>query len=133
LIRKMSARETAPRISVHGLVWSSSAINPANCSNVLPLTAGTPNNLGNWPTAMVMARPNTKPVTTDLDRKSEMKPRRAIPASSSKTPTVRARAAVSARYRSTSPPAIAATTAADIAAMVELAVTLSWRLEPKTA
>ena len=83
--------------------------------------------------AMTSARPKTKPVTTDLERKSEMNPRRAIPARSRIRPTVSARAAVSARYLAGSPPAMATTTAADITAMVELVVTLSCRLVLKMA
>ena len=83
--------------------------------------------------AMTSARPKTKPVITDLERKSEMNPRRTIPARSRITPTVRARAAVSAAYLAASPAAMAPTTAADITAMVELAVTLSCRLVLKMA
>ena len=86
-----------------------------------------------WPMAMTSARPKTKPVTTDLERKSEMNPRRTIPATSRITPTVRARAAVSARYLAGSAPAMATTTAADITAIVELVVTLSCRLVLKMA
>ena len=46
---------------------------------------------------------------------------------------MRARAAVSAAYLAASPAAMATTTAADITAMVELAVTLSCRLVLKMA
>jgi hypothetical protein len=56
-----------------------------------------------------------------------MNPRRTIPARSRMTPTVTARAAVSAAYRTASPAAMAPTNAADITAMVELVVTLSGR------
>ena len=45
---------------------------------------------------MVMARPNTNPVTTDFERKLEMKPSRANPATTNTAPTTSARAAVSA-------------------------------------
>ena len=44
-----------------------------------------------------------------------------------------ARAAVSTRYSAGSPPARSTTTAADMIAIVELAVTLRWRLVPNTA
>ena len=73
------------------------------------------------------------PVTTDLVRKSATKPSRATPATSSRTPTVIASAAVSSRNSAGSPPARSTTTAADMIAIVELAVTLRWRLVPNTA
>ena len=41
--------------------------------------------------------------------------------------------AVMARYVAVSPPATGATTEADITAMVELVVTLAWRLVPRIA
>ena len=45
---------------------------------------------------IVIASPKMKPVTTDLVRKSEMKPSFATPAAMSMPPTVRAKAAVRA-------------------------------------
>ena len=73
------------------------------------------------------------PVTTDLVRKSATNPSRAMPPATSSSPTVIASAAVSTRNSAGSPPARSTTTAADMMAMVELAVTLTWRLVPNTA
>jgi hypothetical protein len=82
---------------------------------------------------IVIESPTMNPVTTDLVRKSEMKPSRARPPATSIPPTIRARAAVSPRYAEGSRPARSAITDADITAIVELTVTLRWRLEPITA
>ena len=60
----------------------------------MPLRLGTPRILGIWPTMIVIASPMMNPVTTDLVRKSEMKPSFAKPATTRMTPTVRASAAV---------------------------------------
>ena len=63
---------------------------------IVPLTAGMPRSAGSWPTVMTTASPMTKPVTTDAARNCDRKPRRAAPATTRITPTMRASAGVSA-------------------------------------
>ena len=82
---------------------------------------------------IVIDRPKTKPVTTDLAMKSEMNPSRTRPAAMRIAPTTRARPELSTRNLVGSPAASGATTAADITAIVELAVTFRCRLVPRTA
>jgi hypothetical protein len=78
------------------LVSGIASISWTTCSGSEPLRPGTPRTLGICPMMIVIASPKMKPVTTDLARKSEMKPSRAMPAATSMTPTVRASAAVRA-------------------------------------
>ena len=68
----------APRSGLASWIW------------IGPLAPGTPSSLGSWPMMIVIARPKTKPVTTDFARKSEMNPSRAKPAARRTTPTTRA-------------------------------------------
>ena len=63
---------------------------------VLPPPPGTPRSFGSWPMMIVIASPKMNPVTTDLARKSAMKPRRTSPAATRIAPTTSARPAVSA-------------------------------------
>ena len=71
-----------------------------------------------------MLTPSTKPVTTGLARNSDRKPSRSSPAMTSRTPTMNARAVVRLTNSAGSPAARGVTTATDMTAMVELAVTL---------
>jgi hypothetical protein len=73
---------------------------------------------------IVSASPKMKPVMTDFVRKSEMKPRRTIPAPIRIRPTMSASAVLSAMNVAGSPPARSPTTEADMIAIVELTVTL---------
>ena len=92
---RMSA--PTPTARVYGFVSGRFSTSWPSCSITEPVPAGTPKSLGNWPTMIVIANPKMNPVTTDLVRKSEMKPSRATPAAMRITPTVNARAAESAR------------------------------------
>ena len=94
---------------------------------------GIPRIFGTWPTMIVSATPKMKPVMTDLERKSEMNPSRAIPPARSTSPTRSASAAVSARKSAASPAAMSVTIVAEVIAIVELTVTFTWRLDPNTA
>ena len=74
---------------------------------------------------MVIATPKMNPVMTDLDRKSEMNPSRAMPPARRMTPTINASAAVSATKRTGSPLAMSRTIDAEVIAIVELTVTFT--------
>ena len=98
--RRMStaAIESSPTARVGRLVSGSSSIRLASWTWIGPLAPGTPSSLGSWPMTIVIARPKTKPVTTDLAMKSEMNPE---PGEAGRrggsTPTTSASPAVSAR------------------------------------
>ena len=92
-----AAIDSSPTARVGRLVSGSSSIRLASWIWIGPLAPGTPSSFGSWPMMIVIARPKTKPVTTDLAMKSEMNPSRAKPAARRTTPTTSASPAVSAR------------------------------------
>ena len=92
----MRTSAASPTASVYGFVSGSSPTSCTTCSGSEPLRPGTPRILGSCPMMIVIASPKMNPVTTDLVRKSEMKPSRARPAATRMTPTIRASAAVRA-------------------------------------
>ncbi len=95
--RKIAASETSPTPSVYGSVSPIPAMIPWTWSGTDPDVDGIPRILGIWPTMIVSATPKMNPVMTDLERKSEMNPSRAMPPARRTTPTMSASAAVSAR------------------------------------
>ena len=128
---RISTSDTRPIASVYGSVFGISATSWRSWSGTEPLTDGTPSSLGSCPTTIVIARPKMNPVTTDFVRKSATKPSRRQAARRGGARRRSSPAPPSARGSSAgSPPARSTTTAADMIAIVELAVTLRWRLVP---
>ena len=80
-----------------------------------------------------MPRPNRKPVITGFETRSATAPKRSAPPAISTTATTSASAADSMAKRSTSPPAIGPTVAAETAEVAVVALTTSWRDVPRNA
>ena len=117
-----------------GSVSGSDATSWRSWSGTDPEPDGTPSSLGSWPTTIVIDEPEDEPGDDRLGEEvgDEPEPRdaRRRPAAGRRS----ARAPRSARGTGAgSPPARSTTTAADMIAIVELAVTLTWRLVPNTA
>ncbi len=129
---RIRTRAVSPTARVYGLVSGMVSTSARSCSGTEPPLEGTPSSFGSWPTMIVIASPKMNPVTTDLVRKSAMNPSLAIPPAASSSPTVSASAEVRRITCASSPPARSTTTAADMIAIVELTVTLRWRLVPNT-
>ena len=132
---RIPTSEPTPRIAVIGSVSARTSWPiPTRRSRVVPTTGGMPSRPGSWPIVIVMARPMTNPVTTEIARNCDRKPSRAAPATTRMTPTTRARPALRATYDAGSrDERIAPTTEADRIATDELAVTFRWRDVPKMA
>jgi hypothetical protein len=82
---------------------------------------------------MVSPRPNMKPTWTPAAMNRDTKPIRSHPSTISTAPTSMVRAAERAAKRSGSPRASGATIAAEMAAVEEVGLTISWRQVPNRA
>ena len=134
---RMIARVRTANARVHGLVLPRLVMKCHCCWNQLPVPFGMPNMLGSCPVSTCTPTPVRKPMSTDDDRKSPMKPRRSRRESSRRTATTSAvsehQATHSLEYGVRPATPSPARPAARIAAVAESAPTTSNLLEPMSA
>ena len=92
----MIASTPRPIANVYGLAWPRLAINDARRASIGPDGAGKPRIAGSCEIRIWAEMPTRKPVVTGTDNRSATQPRRQIPPTMRKSPTMNASATASA-------------------------------------
>jgi len=127
-----AARAATPTAIDQPLASGSTVSRCRACSTNVPDPSGTPMIVASWPTMMVRPSPNMKPTWTAAGMNRDTKPRRRKPMRPNARPARMASAADSDAMRATSPAARTPTSEAEMAAVEDVGLTMSWRQVPSS-